>query len=189
MEDVTDGLKLVLTPGGPVSPYEKALNLMVASAKEMLIQNIRYVSIKCRRDDLWLRLTTMDPRAFTSNELGELLSLVQIQKLDTLNSCLKSISTRPSTTNFLDTLVSNVRKAFPNCHRVFVDPSTGRVQQVLIKTGSVFLMVVVDWRMMVTTTSLVSKDAVDPDTASERTSQVAQDFVNRCAFQYWRRLF
>ena len=129
----------------------------------------------------------MDPSAFTSSELGELLSLVQIQKLDTLNNCLKTMI---SATSGVDALVSNVRKSFPDSHRVFADPATGKVQQVLIKLTGVFLMMVVHTRMKVISISLVTKDnSNSSDSGAERTSQVAQEFVNRCAYQYWRTLF
>ena len=49
--DVTDGLKLTLSSGaGPgYSPYEKALDLLVASAKEMINLTVKYAAIKCRR--------------------------------------------------------------------------------------------------------------------------------------------
>ena len=67
------------------------------------------------RDDLWQRLQTMNPRVFTSGELGELLSLVQIHKLDTLNNCFKSVgqATAGGPGGFIDTLVDNIRLAFP----------------------------------------------------------------------------
>ena len=57
----------------------------------------------------------MNPRVFTSGELGELLSLVQIHKLDTLNNCFKSVgqATAGGPGGFIDTLVDNIRLAFP----------------------------------------------------------------------------
>ena len=76
----------------------------------------------------------MNPRVFTSGELGELLSLVQIQKLDTLNNCFKSVGqATASGGGFIDTLVDNIRLAFPENHRVFEGSECGQVQQVLVR--------------------------------------------------------
>ena len=57
------------------------------------------------------------------------------------------------------------------------------------------MMFVVDWRMGMMSASLLTKEipaeeltAGGHHLADERALQAIQEFVNKCAFQYWRKL-
>ena len=61
------------------------------------------------------------------------------------------------------------------------------------------MMFVVDWRMGMMSASLLTKEVPAEELAAggggghrlgdERALQAVQEFVNKCAFQYWRKLY
>ena len=60
------------------------------------------------------------------------------------------------------------------------------------------MMFVVDWRMGMMSASLLTKEIPAEELAGgggghhlgdERALQAVQEFVNKCAFQYWRKLY
>ena len=192
--DVTDGIRI---PASDDQSTPAVLDLLVATAEQMLVQTFTFAAVRSRRDDLWERL--VKGQSLTLRELGELLSLVHIEKLDAVNECLKQLSKSfSSRRDFVPCLLQALQAAYPapNQHRI-CSSEDGMIKHVMVqhKSGQCCVVVVLDQRTGKTTVSLIYKDAAFVASSlaegggEVRSIQIAQDFVNDICYQMWKKLF
>jgi len=142
LTDVTDGLRVsppsLLHPGELRQSTGAVLRMLMATANQMLVHTFAFAAIRCRRDDLWQRLVQMEEKTLhrqqlTLSELGELLSMVKIQKLEGAGDCFKRLAQANfNPKEFVQTMVGVLQSSYPGQHRVF-SSDDGMLKHVLIK--------------------------------------------------------
>ncbi|XP_037802509.1 KICSTOR complex protein SZT2-like isoform X9 [Penaeus monodon] len=190
---------------GYYTVYEETMQKTLLNQAEEARTRIQHIfnqaKIHCRRDSLWQRLTASvrdeDRQKLPSQALGglsfrelsELLSLVRVEPLSSVDPQLLPLITKPL--QWYQTLTRVLQAKYQERHRSLTS-SDGNVQHNVILSPScpdAFMMLSVDLFKQKADLCCVNKqlkgESSEPIIRDSRIQVLVQDFVNACCFHLW----
>ncbi|XP_047479590.1 KICSTOR complex protein SZT2-like isoform X5 [Penaeus chinensis] len=190
---------------GYYTVYEETMQKTLLNQAEEARTRIQHIfnqaKIHCRRDSLWQRLTASlrdeDRQKLPSQALGglsfrelsELLSLVRVEPLSSVDPQLLPLITKPL--QWYQTLTRVLQAKYQERHRSLTS-SDGNVQHNVILSPScpdAFMMLSVDLYKQKADLCCVNKqlkgESSEPIIRDNRIQVLVQDFVNACCFHLW----
>ncbi|XP_050730013.1 KICSTOR complex protein SZT2-like isoform X17 [Eriocheir sinensis] len=193
---------------GYYTQYEETMQRTLESQAEEARARIQHIfnqaKIHCRRDSLWQRLTASLreeerknlPReqvlgGLSFTELSELLDLVRVEHLGSVDSQLLPLLSKPL--HWYQGLIRVLQSKYQERHRSLIS-SDGNVQHVVVLSSScpdAFMMLSINLHLQKAELCCVNKQLKGEGTSpgsDHRVQTLIQDFVNACCFHLWSGL-